>query len=104
MKKPANLEILGSDYPYKEYCREFIKANFDKYSQREIARKLAIGKTTVNNWSKTVGLIYKKHTSNENYFNKWSSEMAYILGYIAADGSVAWDPNKGYYNLTITAS
>ena len=30
--------------------------------------------------------IYK--TKDENFFKKWTSEMAYVLGFIAADGSL----------------
>ncbi|MBI4018487.1 MAG: hypothetical protein HY368_02665 [Candidatus Aenigmarchaeota archaeon] len=30
--------------------------------------------------------------------------MAYILGYIYADGNIAWDPKKGYQTVTITAA
>ena len=29
-----------------------------------------------------------KHKVNENFFKKWSSNMAYILGYIYADGNL----------------
>jgi len=30
--------------------------------------------------------IYK--TKNENFFKKWTPEMAYVLGFFAADGSM----------------
>jgi len=33
---------------------------------------------------------------NENYFKKWSSNMAYILGFIFADGSITKITNNGY--------
>lgn len=32
---------------------------------------------------------------NENYFKKWSSNMAYLLGFILADGSIIKEPRKG---------
>lgn len=32
--------------------------------------------------------IYRKHALNEDYFKTWSNEMAYILGFIAADGCI----------------
>ncbi len=81
-----------------------IKSNFNKHSQRQIARKLKIGKTTVNKWSKEIGLFAKKHTVNEKFFNTLDNISVYILGYIYADGNVAWDTEKGYYSLTITAA
>ena len=87
----------------REYL-SFIKSNFNKLSQREIAKRLSLGKTTVNRWSKEIGLIFKKHTVNEEFFNKFSEESSYLLGLIYADGNVAWNPKKGYQALTITAS
>lgn len=41
----------------------------------------------------------KKYNINENYFLKWSKDMAYILGYIYADGNL--DSNK--YRLRISS-
>jgi len=88
----------------KSEALEFIRFHFDKLSQREIARRLFIGKTTVNRWSKEVGLFFKKHTANEHYFDTLTEQSAYILGFIFADGNVAYDPENGYYSMTITAS
>lgn len=102
--KPSNLELVGSNHPFKKYASEFIVDNFGHISQRKIARILGIGKTTVNKWAEALGYKFKKHTSNENYFHKWSMEMAYIFGFICADGNVAWDSDRGYNSLTITAS
>ncbi len=88
----------------KEKMLPFIQSNFGKISQREIARGLGIGKTSVNKWSAELGLKHKKHTVNEKFFNKWSENCAYVLGYIFSDGNIAWNPSKGYQSLTITAS
>lgn len=88
----------------KERYLDFIRDNFDTLSQREIARRLNIGRTTVNNWSKKIGLMYKKNTVDENFFNDFSEKSTYILGFIFADGNVSWDPKKSYRSLTITAS
>lgn len=39
-----------------------------------------------------------KYSSNEDYFQKWSSEMAYLLGYIYADGGLEDSPRlRGRY-------
>ncbi len=82
----------------------YIRTNFGRFSQREIARRLQIGKTTVNRWSKELGLEHKKHTVNENFFDELNENSSYLLGYICADGNIAWDAKKGYYSTTITAS
>lgn len=82
----------------------FIKDNFGKLSQREISKRLSIGKTTVNRWSKELGFNHQKHTVNEGFFDKLNEESSYLLGYIYADGNIHWNPNKSYWALTITAS
>lgn len=33
-------------------------------------------------------MVRRKHTYNHDYFSKWSCNMAYILGFISADGNV----------------
>lgn len=104
LTKPSNLEIISLDHPFKKYARKFIADNFGRMSQRRIANILGVGKTTVNRWAEGLGFKFKKHTVNDNYFHKWSTEMAYILGYICADGNIAWNQAKGYYSLTVTAS
>ncbi|PIP28260.1 MAG: hypothetical protein COX29_02045 [Candidatus Moranbacteria bacterium CG23_combo_of_CG06-09_8_20_14_all_35_22] len=35
-------------------------------------------------------------TKNENFFKKWSPEMAYVLGFFAADGCMIKN-NRGAY-------
>lgn len=82
----------------------FIRENFSALSQREIARRLGIGKTAVNNWSKELGLAFQKHTVNESFFQELNEMSSYVLGYIYADGNIAWNPEKGYQSLTITAA
>jgi intein/homing endonuclease len=39
--------------------------------------------------------MYRK--INKNFFKKWSREMAYILGFLFADGSVSVTKRGGYY-------
>jgi len=88
----------------KRQSLPFIKDHFGSISQREIARRLKIGKTTINTWAKELGLVFKKNTVNEYFFDTFDESSSYILGLIFADGCVSWNPEKGYYNLTITAS
>lgn len=82
----------------------FIKSNFHKLSQRKMAKILGLGKTTINRWSREVGLVFKKHTVNETFFDEFNEASVYLLGLIYADGNIAWNTEKGYYSLTITAS
>ncbi len=82
----------------------FIKEKFGTLSEREIARRLKLGKTTINRWSRELGLMPIKHTVNESFFDDLNEKSAYLLGYIYADGNIAWNAEKGYYSMTITAS
>lgn len=82
----------------------FIRSHFGKISQREIARRLGIGWTTVRRWSSELGYKHIKHTVNDRFFDVLTENSAYLLGYIYADGNIAWNPQKGYYCLTITSA
>lgn len=43
-----------------------------------------------------MGFTYRKYTVNEDFFKTWTPDMAYTLGFIAADGSVQESTkNKG---------
>lgn len=88
----------------KKKLLPFIESNFGKISEREMAKRLSIGNTTVNRWRKELGLVIKKDTVNENFFKTLAPETAYIIGYIFADGNINWKPEKSYRTLTITAS
>ena len=39
--------------------------------------------------------IYK--TKNENFFKKWSAEMAYVLGFFAADGTMIKNKREAHF-------
>jgi len=88
----------------KERYLSFIKGNLSKLSQREIARRSGIGKTTVNRWAKEIGFKFQKHTVNENFFDNFNENSSYILGLICSDGNISWNPKRSYRALTITAS
>lgn len=44
----------------------------------------------------------REFTLNEDYFKKWSSEMAYIVGFINADGNILYNEEKSEYVLQIS--
>lgn len=88
----------------KNYCVKYIKENFGRLSERKMARRLKIGKTTVNRWRSELGLKVKKHTVNEIFFKNKNPEMYYVLGYIISDGNISWNPKRSYRSLTITAA
>ena len=73
-------------------------------SGREIAKNLGVGKTAVHRWAKELGFQFTKYSVNEDFFDRWSETSAYVLGFIFADGNVAWNLKKCYWALTITAA
>ncbi|MFH1631232.1 MAG: LAGLIDADG family homing endonuclease [Candidatus Aenigmatarchaeota archaeon] len=95
--------IISSDK--KKEMLKFLESNMGKLSQREMARKLGIGKTAVNRWCvDEFGFHPIKHIVNEEFFDNPNEESSYILGFIFADGNVTWNPSRSYWSLTITAS
>lgn len=61
---------------------------------KEIAKIKNIGKTTVLNYLKRYNIPKKstgaqiKYIANDSFFDKWSVDLAYCLGFIASDGHV----------------
>ena len=51
----------------------------------------------------TPGTKVKMRDFNADFFKKWSPDMAYILGYIAADGCVVSTRDGTSYILNITS-
>ncbi len=98
--------VMGSiiSQKRKKSMLPFIKRNAGKMSQREMARRLGIGNTTINRWCTELGFHHVKHTVNENFFDELNENSVYVLGYIFADGNISWNPKKGYQALTITAA
>lgn len=45
-----------------------------------------------------------KYAVNERFFEEWSPEMAYVLGYIYADGSLVYDPTSRGSYVCITST
>jgi hypothetical protein len=93
---------------------------------KEIGKKLNIPRSTITRWFKQLGIPsqdshritnlnllnvgprkgprakpkVKKEPRffiNKEFFKKWSSEMAYVLGYFTADGSMFINPRGSHY-------
>ncbi len=88
----------------KEKLLELCKS--EKLNKSSIARKLGVSRTSVSNYFKKYGIVgnprgfNKKYYAKDNFFSEWSSEMAYCLGFIAADGHI-W---KNRFFITIGIS
>lgn len=66
----------------------------DNLGTRLAAKKLGIGRPTMSKYIDFYDIprkkrgIYQKYYAKNNFFSQWSSDMAYCLGFIAADGHV----------------
>lgn len=111
-------------HPIKELFRKWHWQ--DNLKHREIADRIRVPRPTVTRWFKAFGIpsqtgarftnlnllnvgptrtppaqpkIVKPRPWKVNYefFNKWSSEMAYILGFFCADGCMYINPRGSHY-------
>lgn len=77
----------------KRYFCELCIAKLQKLLPRR-------SKTAIWAQGERLGLRQNRNHSrldvNENYFKKWSSNMAYVLGFILADGCIVEGTYKGY--------
>lgn len=91
-KKPGRID---------EQVRETIRLRFVDEGPFQLAEELDLSHFTVSRVAKEMGLksvawkkdwIAKRHGGPKNldvdFFDTWSAEMAYVLGFIFADGSV----------------
>jgi len=59
-----------------------------KYTSKEIAKIVGYNYKSVNTSARTLNIKLPKNNINEDFFENWSNEMAYVLGFIAADGCI----------------
>ena len=78
--------------------KEIIKRYEDGESTTEIARLASVSPRYIrmllkdnNVEMRPRGSWKRKYTLNEDYFKTWSNNMAYILGFFIADGTIARD-------------
>ncbi|MDO8530425.1 MAG: hypothetical protein Q7S10_03425 [bacterium] len=80
---------------------KILREYFSKYPVQELLKLLPRrSKTAIWAQGERLGLKqnrnHPKLAVNEHYFKKWSPEMAYILGFILADGCIIEGTYKGY--------
>lgn len=74
---------------------DYLTANYKKFTNKELATRLSMSSGTIRKKYKELGLSKKsgyrphfalKYETQEDYFETWSPNMAYLLGFITADG------------------
>lgn len=79
---------------------DFLRNNFDKMLYREIAIILKRTEKSIKRKCQYLGIKTRKIGEvNHDYFDSWSSNMAYILGFTVADGCVQYNIEKSRYCL-----
>jgi hypothetical protein len=82
-------------HPWTKKDIEFIRSNIGKLTYKEIGSHIHRSYSSIQ--SKVRYLPFqkkiKKYSVNFNYFKKWSREMSYVLGFIAADGNICHSGN-----------
>lgn len=93
---------------FTEKQKQFIKDNYTKLTYREMSKILNVSDSTISyqaiklGFNKGSGNYSPKHIYkiDENYFKRWSSNMAYIIGFVLADGNISL--NMRHYRLSIS--
>lgn len=80
------LELFNYKYTRKEIKNYFNNNNIDYKKETSATRKV-----------REVRKQKQQTKINHDYFKKWSSNMAYILGLWYADGCIYTNKNRGYY-------
>ena len=77
-------------HPWTPLEIDFLKYNIQKLTYKQMGN--SINRSPASIQSKVRSLPYKKrvkkYLANYNFFQIWSEEMAYVLGFIAADGNI----------------
>lgn len=84
-------------HPWTEWEKNFVKENLQKMTYSQMGE--IIGRTAFSIQSKVRFLPFQKRVYkneiNQNFFKKWSQEMAYVFGFITADGNLQ-KPKRGH--------
>lgn len=81
---------------------KYLIDNYGKIPNTQIAKDLGRTAPSINHKRKRLKLppFRIRYDVNQDFFKKWTKEMAYILGYWFADGSI-WISNGSYkFNIT----
>lgn len=77
----------------------------EKFCAKILANRLNRNVQTIYSWAKELGAILPKEDKTkdfDHFFKKWSKEMAYVLGFVAADGSVFQNNKSGGLSIGLS--
>lgn len=85
-------------HPWTKEDIGFLKNHLTSLEYKKIGQHLNRSYSSVQSEVRSLGIRKRvdKHEINSNFFETWSSEMAYVLGFITADGNIQ-QVKKGYH-------
>lgn len=88
-------------HPWTDTEILYLKENFAKKTYKDIGKFLNRTYSSVQSRVRNLKINKRvcKHTINSDFFNIFSNEMAYVLGFITADGNIY--KSKNGYNIQI---
>src|SRR5579872_2803011 len=86
------------NHPWNRNDLDYLKLQFHTKTYKEIGEKLGRSYSSVQSKIRNMKLNKRvnKYSINSLFFRTWSHEMAYVLGFITADGNVQ-QTKKGYH-------
>lgn len=81
---------------------QFLEDNYIDMRYQDIAKYIDKTESAVKAKCRYMNLQKRKsYTVNETFFDTWSNDMAYLLGFIMADGCVSYNTKKSKYNMRL---
>lgn len=83
-------------HPWKNEEIDFVTRNIDAMSYREMSKFILRSQSSIQSKVRflPIGKKVDKYQINQSFFDKWSTKMAYVLGFIAADGNICKSGNS----------
>lgn len=72
---------------WTEQDKKFLQGNYQKLSMGELAGRLGRTKMAVKKYAQKLGI--RKRVNPYLFFENWTEESAYVIGFFAADGTVS---------------
>lgn len=98
MSNPINITKRGNQFthPWTNNEINFVTNNIKAMSYKQMAQIVSRSPSSIQSKVRFLDVRKKvdKYTLNQDFFKKWSDSMAYVLGFIAADGNICKTGNS----------
>jgi hypothetical protein len=89
------------NHPWTRNEIKFVQNNMKKMTYKEMGSVINRTVTSIQSEVRYLPLKQKikKYSINNNFFKKWSEQMAYVLGFVASDGNICKSGNSHMLQL-----